>query len=270
MKKPSAFQQVMSMAQERLSPAFDNARMWGTAFGFKPATSQQRNADVYQKVVEARQLQAMGQIHDDPRQKKGFTYTGLLKPTIAPKQSFTMISKGASPSPSPSSSPSPTPSPTKMPLPTATPTFSPGSFEQIAAPILKKYGIPLEVGFGMRDAEGGKIGAHNVYNIGAVDSNPTNAANYISPEQGVEAYAKLLSGKYKLANGQYDTRYIPAYNLRNNPEEMLKLIMQLGYAGDPKTWKQRSIDTGGAGKIYDSYAQFVMNTPGWKKYAKRK
>lgn len=262
MNKPSAFQQVMQMAQEKLSPAFQNARLWGAAFGFNPPISkQQQDADTYQKVVEARQLQAMGQIHDDPRNNNSI-YKGLISGNSPGVVLAAKTSRPTKRLVNPTATP--TPSPTFMP--TATP--APTSFEAMAMPILQKYGIPPEVAFGMRDAEGGKIGANNVYNIGAVDSKPTAAANYVSPQEGVEAYAKLLSGKYQLANGQFDTRYLPAYELRSNPVAMLRKIVELGYAGDPATWKQRSMATGGAGQYYDNYRDFVMDTPGWKKHHK--
>jgi hypothetical protein len=126
--------------------------------------------------------------------------------------------------------------------------------------ILSQYQIPPSVFYGMRDAEGGKIGANNPMNIGAFDSNPQNAANYNSPEAGIEAFAKLIA---------QNPRYAEAYAQRNNPDVMLQAIMDAGYAGDPSTWKQRSASTGGAGKTYDTYAEFVKNTPGWRKNYKK-
>lgn len=141
---------------------------------------------------------------------------------------------------------------------TPTPTPRPAnSIEQI----LSSYEIPLPVFYGMRDAEGGVIGSNNPMNIGAFDSNPTAAVNYPTPEEGIEAFARLISG---------DKRYEKAYKLRNNPEAMLQAIMDAGYAGDPKTWKQRSIDTKGAGSTYDTYSEFVKDTPGWRKNYKKK
>lgn len=41
---------------------------------------QQKKATAYQTAVEARQLQAMGQVHDDPRQmNKNYVYKGVIK-----------------------------------------------------------------------------------------------------------------------------------------------------------------------------------------------
>lgn len=148
-----------------------------------------------------------------------------------------------------------TPTPTKTSVPTPAPNAN--DFEKKALPILSKYQIPAAVAFGMRDAEGGKIGSHNVFNINAVDSNPSAAFNYNSPEAGIEAYAKLIAE---------DPRYSKAYAKRNDPDAMIEEITNAGYAGDPRTWKKRSVSTGGAGKMFDSYADFVRNTPGFNRY----
>jgi hypothetical protein len=154
-------------------------------------------------------------------------------------------------------SPTPTqqPSPTPIPVPTLAPNAD--DFEQKALPILNQYEIPPSVGFGMRDAEGGKIGANNVYNIGAGDADPSKAENYASIEDAVREYAKLLSTS---------PRYHQAYADRKDKDKMLKEIVKAGYAGDPETWKQRSAKAGGAGKIYDTYDEFVRATNGYKRY----
>lgn len=150
---------------------------------------------------------------------------------------------------------------TATPTPQISPTPAPDAsdFEKLALPILNKYNIPPSVAFGMRDAEGGKIGANNVFNINAVDSNPQAATNYATPQEGIEAFAKLIAT---------DPRYKKAFDLRDNPQAMIQAIQQAGYAGDPSTWRQRSASTGGAGKVYKSYADFVKDTPGFARYSK--
>lgn len=130
-------------------------------------------------------------------------------------------------------------------------------FKNIALPIFKRYEIPPSVGMGQFAAEGrlGGLGAsrNNFYNISAYSSNPNAAQSYNTPEEGVEAYAKLLSGKYELdhiGSGKFDTRYLPAYQLRKDPKAMIRKIHQLGYASRP------------------DYAEFVMSTPEWQEFIK--
>lgn len=164
--------------------------------------------------------------------------------------------------------------PVKAVLPTATPMPTPeySDFEKRVLPTFDKYGIPREVAMGIANAEGGVIGGHNVYNLGAYDSNPNAAINYESPEQSATAAAKLLNGTFEkdfIGSGKFDTRYKPAfdqYKKTNNSDSFLKGIQDAGYAGDPSTWKQRSVDTGGAGQHYDFWNQFVKDTNGWKKW----
>jgi hypothetical protein len=134
-------------------------------------------------------------------------------------------------------------------------------------PTFDQYEIPREVAYGIADAEGGKIGENNIYNIRAYDSNPQAALDFGSMEAAATAAAKLLSGQYQRSNGKTDTRYKDAYERRADPAEMLKLIMLAGFAGDPSTWKQRSAAQGGAGLKYDSWDSFVKDTPGWKKWS---
>lgn len=149
--------------------------------------------------------------------------------------------------------------------PVPSPTLAPDAtdFEKTALPILNQYGIPPSVAFGMRDAEGGKIGANNVFNINAVDSNPDAATNFATPEEGVRAFAQLLTT---------NPRYSQAYQDRGDIRKMIEDIQNAGFAGDPSTWRQRSIQQArqmgkqGAGELYKNYAQFVQNTPGWQKY----
>ncbi len=144
--------------------------------------------------------------------------------------------------------------------PVPSPTLAPGAddFEKTALPILNEYSIPPNVAFGMAQAEGGKIGDYNKFNINAVDSNPQAANNYGSQEEAVRAFAELIAK---------NPRYQQAYSLRSDPEAMLKAIQDAGYAGDPKTWRQRSIKTGGAGQTYKSYADFVRDTPNFRRYS---
>lgn len=141
-------------------------------------------------------------------------------------------------------------------LPTVTPTPFLNSTDQILA----KYALPLPLFYGMRDAEGGVIGQNNVMNMNATDSNPSGAYDYPTPEAGIEDWARTIAES---------PRYSKAYQVRQDPVAMLEQIALAGYAGDPKTWKQRSIAQGGAGKTYDTYPQFVMDTPGWKKNYKK-
>lgn len=142
---------------------------------------------------------------------------------------------------------------------TAAPTPAPDAndFEKNTLPIFNKYQIPPAVAYGMRDAEGGNIGSNNAWNINATDSNPQGAYNYDSPEAGAEAYARLIAK---------DPLYAKAYAARNNPDKMLEEIANAGYAGDPATWKQRSASTGGAGKHFDKYVDFIKGTNGYKRY----
>lgn len=125
----------------------------------------------------------------------------------------------------------------------------------IALPITRKRQIPDSVAAAQLVAESrfGGLGMsrNNPYNIGAFDTNLGNTFRYSTPEAGVEAYAKLISE---------DPRYAAAYALRNNPELMLKAIQDAGYAGDQKTYRKR------AKNGYNSYFDFVTNTPEWRQY----
>jgi flagellum-specific peptidoglycan hydrolase FlgJ len=140
-------------------------------------------------------------------------------------------------------------------------TQIPQNIQQMAAPIFQQYQIPPQVGFGQLAIEG--HGTHkysqapfnNPYDIGAYDSNPDSAVRYPDLQKGIEAYAKLMSGKYELdhiGSGKFDTRYANAYQLRNNPQAMLQEIAKVGYASNP------------------NYAQGVMNTPEWQYYNQKK
>lgn len=144
-------------------------------------------------------------------------------------------------------------------LPPVSPTPAPdaSTFEELAIEVLNRNNIPPAVGLGIAQAEGGRIGSNNVYNINATDSNPEGANNYESPEAGVQAFADLIAKH---------PRYQKAFAMRNNPDAMVEAIEEAGYAGDPKTWKQRSVSTGGAGKTFDEWSDFVRSTRNFKKY----
>lgn len=165
------------------------------------------------------------------------------------------------------------PSPTITPSPTPTPTPAPNfgemtEFEKLTADTFDKYKVPRAVAFGIAAAEGGK---RNKFNIGAVDANPGRAPVWDDLETATKA-AKLLSGTANpefYGNGEVGKlAYGKAYEQRASPSAMLKLIEEAGYAGDPRTWKARSKASGGAGNIYSSWSDFIMDTPAWKKWIK--
>lgn len=122
-------------------------------------------------------------------------------------------------------------------------------------PITRKYNIPDAVAAGQFAAEGRMEGLgasrNNFFNLGAYDNNVNNAFGYDTPEAGIEAYAKLIA-----------ERYIEALT-NQNPEEALAIIQSLGYAGDPKTYSDR------ASNGYDSYKDFIMNTPEFRYYSQQ-
>ena len=165
-----------------------------------------------------------------------------------------------------------TPTPTPVPVtPTPTPAPNFGSMtpiEKRTAETFDIHQIPRSIAYGIAAGEGGKIGDNNLYNIAAYDSNPQSAIHYDSPEQAATAAAKLLDGTFTKADGTVDDRYKPAWELRSDPPKMLKAIEAAGYAGDPATWKARSAATGGAGINYDNWSDFIMDTSGYKKWAK--
>ena len=144
-------------------------------------------------------------------------------------------------------------------------------YEKKYAKVADEYEIPREVYFGIACAENGKI---NRFNLGAVDSNPKKAIKFDDENSGAISAAKFLSGKANVefyGNGQKGKEaFEKAWDNRDNPEKMLKLIEAAGYAGNPKTWKQRSIDQdpeNGAGLIYNSWSEFIMAVNGWKKWS---
>lgn len=131
-------------------------------------------------------------------------------------------------------------------------------------PITRKYNIPDAVAAGMFAAEGRLKGLgasrNNYFNIGAFDSNLGNTYNYNSPEDGVDAYAKFISGQGSYASPRHKILFTDAYGARNDPDKMLSLIQDAGYAGDPKTYRKR------AKNGFDSYADFIKSTPEYQKY----
>jgi hypothetical protein len=163
--------------------------------------------------------------------------------------------------------------PSPMITPNATPTQAPNfgemtPYEKLTADTFDKYGVPRAVGFGMAAAEGGK---RNTFNIGAPDGKAhlapvwdeltaaTKAAKLLSGEANTEFYGNKEKGKQQFKS---------AAELKASPSAMLKAIEDAGYAGDKKTWKVRSASTGGAGKIYNSWSDFIMDTQAWKKWKK--
>ena len=171
-----------------------------------------------------------------------------------------------------------------VPNPKKTPTPEPGQrgytpatgpvledvdkfIEGTVLPVTRKYGIPDAVAAAQFAAEGRNVGGlgssrNNYFNLGAVDSNPDQAFGFDTPEAGVEAYAKFISGEGSYPSEEHKKRFEKAYQYRNDPRKMLKEIENAGYAGDPKTYSQR------AANDFRSYADFAMSTPEWAKYSK--
>lgn len=124
--------------------------------------------------------------------------------------------------------------------------------EETVFPITREAGIHDAVAAGQFAGEGRFTGLgadrNNFYNINAVDKNPNLAYGYDTPQAGVEAYADLIKRRYASALETQD------------PRQMLQLIQELNYAGDPSTYAKRS-DSG-----YGSYADFVSSTPEYRFY----
>lgn len=175
------------------------------------------------------------------------------------------------------STPTPTPTPTATPTPTPTPQVKGAStmrfkngkpastqqdvmqfIETTVLPITREYGIPDAVAAGQFAAEGRLQGLgasrNNFFNLGAYDSNVDNAFDYKTPEDGVRAYADLIARKYPGVIGEKD------------PVKAIQAVEKQGYAGDPKTWRQRKKEQDGVETPYRSYSDFVMNNPEWRQY----
>lgn len=156
------------------------------------------------------------------------------------------------------------------PKPTPTPYPTPSDmtqYEKDTLPTVQKWGVPPPVFYGIRNAEGGKI---NGFNLGAVDSNPGNAMTFDNILAEATAAARVLSGNATPIT--YPNREQGAQNFQNavkqrTPEEVIRAIQDAGYAGDPATWRARSIASGGAGINFPTWSDFVMATPGWRRWS---
>lgn len=167
--------------------------------------------------------------------------------------------------------PDTTPMPSRMPTPSPTPMPNWGEmtpYENLTSQTFDNYKIPRPVAYGIASAENGK---NNTFNIGAHDSTPTMAPQWDELTAATKA-AKLLSGQANTefyGNGQEGKdAFAAAMKLIASPSAMLQAIQDAGYAGNPKTWRQRSISAGGAGITYPTWADFVKDTPGWKRWIK--
>lgn len=158
------------------------------------------------------------------------------------------------------------------PMPTPTPTPAPNfgemtPYEKLTAETFDNYGVPRPVAFGMAQAEGGR---RNKFNIGAFDSNPSNALIQDDLANATTA-AKMLSGKANTefyGGGEPSRKKFEIATKLGTPSAILAGYEDAGFAGDKNTWKARSASQGGAGKIYDSWKDFVMDTSGYKKWIK--
>lgn len=149
---------------------------------------------------------------------------------------------------------------TEISIPKPTPTFN--DYETQTIPTFDQNNIPREVANGIYDAEG------KTFNIGAVDSNPKNAKTFDSILAEATTAAKMFSGQAEpkfYGNGEAGRQQFADAN-KLDPVQQLIAIMNAGYAGDPNTWRDRSSATGGAGLNYPTWADYVQDTPGWKKW----
>lgn len=165
-------------------------------------------------------------------------------PNLAPQH---VMARGNYVSPLPRYTPTPTATPTPAPMPNM------NELERRTLPTFQQYGIHPAVAFGTAQAEGGRIGTNNKWNINAIDSNPGLAYDYPSLEAAATSAAQLMQN------------LINKYHGGSTPEGQLRALVT-HFAGDPATWKQRSIATGGAGKYFDSWDQFVKATNAYKKW----
>lgn len=161
---------------------------------------------------------------------------------------------------------------TAEPTPVPSPRYLQNSeeFEKIAVPMAQKYGVPEAIAMGQYAAEGrienGGLGAkrNNFYNIAAFDSNPDAAFNYDTPEAGIEEYMKFVTGQGdRYASPDVKNKFASAFEEYKKTGNVFKFLVDIesaGYAGDPRDYSTR------AGNGYDSYSDFVMDTPEFKKY----
>lgn len=127
------------------------------------------------------------------------------------------------------------------------------TMEKQALPMFKESQVPAQVGMGMLAGEGrlGGWGAerNNYFNLGAYDNQEENMPSYPTAKEGVQRFIDLITGNFiRKDTGEVDDRYKPAFELRDNPEAMLRKIHELGYSTRP------------------DYADFIMSTPEWSKY----
>lgn len=155
--------------------------------------------------------------------------------------------------------------PTPTPTPSPRPTPVPNPYEKATMETFDKWNVPREVAFGIRKAEGGR---RNGFNIGAVDSNPGRARTFDNILAEATTAAKMLSGNANpefYGNGEVGRQAFAEAN-QLDPVKQIIAIMNAGYAGNPRTWQQRSAATGGAGLMYPTWADFVQDTPDWRKW----
>ena len=152
-------------------------------------------------------------------------------------------------------------------VPDAVPTVDPNTdaiLTNIIFPITRKYEIPDSVAAAQFAAEGRTQGLgasrNNYFNIAGFDKNLSRTQIFKTPQEGVEAYAKFVSGQGSYASEDHKKKFQQAYELRKDPQKMLKAIELAGYAGDPTTYAQRAQNN------YPSYSDFAMSTPEWRKY----
>lgn len=180
-----------------------------------------KNADTYQKVTEARQLKAMGQVHDDPRQKKNnYVYQGIVKPQTVNNPLATMIpsktaraeqSKPIVPVKQPSLTPTAIPSPTPTPNPylDAYEDATPQQYIPTIASASAQYKVPMSLLSAMLahesmtwnpDVISGKMSSP-VGAQGIAQFMPATAKGMgidpLNTEQAIQGAARKLAGHYK-------------------------------------------------------------------------
>lgn len=142
------------------------------------------------------------------------------------------------------------------------------SFASMALPIFQQYGIPPQVGMGMWGAEGRNSGLgasrNNFFNLSAFDSNPNAATAYPTPQAGIEAFAKQITGQGNYPSPKTQQLFLNAYNQykqTQDPYTFMEGIQNAGYAGDPSTFQSRSQGH------WPSYSYFTEHTPEWSQYS---
>lgn len=133
-------------------------------------------------------------------------------------------------------------------------------------PITRKYEIPDAVAASQFAAEGRLEGLgasrNNYFNIAAFDNDLGRTQIFKTPEEGVEQYARHIAGQGSYPSEEHKRKFQKAYDLRHDPQKMLKEIETAGYAGDPATYAERAKNN------FPSYSSFAMTTPEWNKYTK--